>query len=137
MRNKAPLALMEQMVMLLVFALAAALCLKGFLWSEQTGRELAARDQALIHVQNAAEQIKHCRGDLERAAQGKGTLESGLWQIGYDEAWQQTTRDPVYLIRGRVNRTDLPLLGSANVWAMEVGGDRLCALKVCWQEVEP
>ena len=30
MRSKAPLALMEQMVMVLVFALAAALCLQSF-----------------------------------------------------------------------------------------------------------
>lgn len=30
MRSKAPLALMEQMVMVLVFALAAALCLQAF-----------------------------------------------------------------------------------------------------------
>lgn len=30
MRSKAPLVMMEQMVMLLVFALAAALCLQAF-----------------------------------------------------------------------------------------------------------
>ena len=30
MKNKAPLPLMEQLIMVLVFALAAALCLQGF-----------------------------------------------------------------------------------------------------------
>ena len=34
MKSKAPLALMEQMVMILVFALAAALCLQAFVKSE-------------------------------------------------------------------------------------------------------
>ena len=34
MRSKAPLLLMEQMVMLLVFALAAALCLQAFVKSD-------------------------------------------------------------------------------------------------------
>ena len=34
MRSKAPLILMEQMVMLLVFALAAALCLQAFVKSD-------------------------------------------------------------------------------------------------------
>ena len=33
-RSKAPLAMMEQMVMLLVFALAAALCLQAFVKSD-------------------------------------------------------------------------------------------------------
>ena len=35
MKSKAPLMLMEQMIMLLVFALAAALCLQAFVKSEQ------------------------------------------------------------------------------------------------------
>ena len=34
MRSKTPLALMEQMVMVLVFALAAALCLQVFVVSD-------------------------------------------------------------------------------------------------------
>ena len=34
MRSKAPLLLMEQMVMLLVFALAAALCVQAFVKSD-------------------------------------------------------------------------------------------------------
>ena len=38
MRSKAPLVMMEQMVMLLVFALAAALCLQAFVRSDEIGR---------------------------------------------------------------------------------------------------
>lgn len=38
MRSKAPLALMEQLVMVLVFALAAALCVQVFVLSGQTSR---------------------------------------------------------------------------------------------------
>ena len=34
MRSKAPLVLIEQMVMLLVFALASALCLQAFVKSD-------------------------------------------------------------------------------------------------------
>ncbi|MEI3306106.1 MAG: hypothetical protein V8R40_08850 [Dysosmobacter sp.] len=47
MRSKAPLALMEQLVMVLVFALAAALCVQVFVLSGQTSRWNAARDRAL------------------------------------------------------------------------------------------
>ena len=38
MRSKAPLALMEQMVMVLVFALAAALCLQAFALADRISR---------------------------------------------------------------------------------------------------
>ena len=45
MRSKAPLVLMEQLVMVLVFALAAALCVQVFVLSDQTSRNYAARDR--------------------------------------------------------------------------------------------
>ena len=34
MRSKSPLVLMEQLVMVLAFALAAALCLRAIIWSD-------------------------------------------------------------------------------------------------------
>ena len=48
MRSKAPLVLMEQAVMVLVFALAAALCLRAFVWSDQLSRQNEARDRAPV-----------------------------------------------------------------------------------------
>ena len=54
MRSKAPLALMEQLVMVLVFALAAALCVQVFVLSYQTSRRNEARDRAVLEAQNAA-----------------------------------------------------------------------------------
>ena len=48
MRSKAPLALMEQLVMVLVFALAAALCVQVFGLSGQTSRWNDSRDRALV-----------------------------------------------------------------------------------------
>ena len=65
MRSKAPLALMEQMVMVLVFALAAALCLQAFALADRISRQNAERDQALVAAQNAAEQVKQVRGDWD------------------------------------------------------------------------
>lgn len=52
MKSKAPLALMEQMVMLLVFALAAALCLQAFVQSDRLSRESEARDHAAVLCQS-------------------------------------------------------------------------------------
>lgn len=58
MRSKAPLALMEQMVMLLVFALAAALCLQAFVKSDEISASCEARDRAMTLCQSAAEVIR-------------------------------------------------------------------------------
>ena len=55
MKSKAPLSLMEQLIMLLVFALAAALCLQVFVLSAQISRRCKATDHAVTAAQNAAE----------------------------------------------------------------------------------
>ena len=48
MKSKAPLALMEQIIMVLVFALAAALCLRTFALSDRMSREGELRDGAVL-----------------------------------------------------------------------------------------
>ena len=48
MKSKAPLMLMEQMVMLLVFALAAALCLQAFVKADEISKQAEARDRAVL-----------------------------------------------------------------------------------------
>ena len=66
MRNKAPLSLMEQLCMLLVFALSAALCLQVFVLSARMSRNMEAQGQAVRAVQNTAETVKYCRADVSR-----------------------------------------------------------------------
>lgn len=68
MKSRASLTLMEQLIMVLIFALAAALCLKCFAAAAQTGWETTARDRAVVLAQNGAEVIKATRGDLEETA---------------------------------------------------------------------
>ena len=92
MKNKAPLALMEQLIMLLVFSLAAALCLQVFVLSDHLSRSNEVRDRAVTAVQNAAETLKVCQGDVDACVRlSGGTVEEGQWQIAYDEDWQQVS----------------------------------------------
>jgi len=67
MKNKASLLLMEQLVMILVFALAAALCLQVFAKAEAISTENARRDQAVVLAQNAAQLLQATAGDTEAA----------------------------------------------------------------------
>ena len=71
MKHKASLLLMEQLVMILVFAMAAALCLQLFAKSEDISTETARRDQAVILARNGAELLK-ATGD-PAAAEALGT----------------------------------------------------------------
>lgn len=58
MKNKTSLLLMEQLVMVLVFVLAAALCLQAFSKADQVSQETARREEAAVIAQNAAEALK-------------------------------------------------------------------------------
>ncbi len=58
MKNKTSLLLMEQLVMILVFALCAALCLQCFVAADRISRETGLRDEAVLLAQNAAESLK-------------------------------------------------------------------------------
>lgn len=61
MKHRASLILMEQLVMVLVFALAAAICLSLFVKAEILSRELTRKEEAVILAQSAAELLKNTR----------------------------------------------------------------------------
>lgn len=67
MKDKTSLLLLEQLVMVLVFALAAALCLQAFVRADTISRETARREEAVILAQNAAELLKAQAGDPTQA----------------------------------------------------------------------
>lgn len=132
MRSKAPLALMEQIVMVGVFALAAALCVQVFVLSDRTSRRGAARDGAVLAAQNAAETLKSLHGDYDAAAAALGGQWNGtLWGVSYDEDWQ-AGGSAYHLLAAHVE-TDSPLLGAAEVTVYTAEGDVLFSLPVAWQ----
>lgn len=147
MRSKAPLAMIEHLVMLLVFALAAALCLQAFLWADSHSRENEARDRACLAAQNAAELIKHTDGDaadkLTAAAQTLGgSYAQGLLCVDYDADWRPVSSDGVCRLTARGLPSGVPGLGLAEV-QVTAGGTAeedltvLFRLEVAWQEEVP
>ncbi len=147
-RSKAPLALMEQMVMLLVFAIAASLCLQAFVRSDADSRRGEARDRAALLCQCVAESIHHNGGDLEAAlAAVAGAAPSrqdgfGLF-IPYDEDWEVLTGDgrpqsSAYTLRAMELDSGVEGLGKANVEAFVWDAGTMSSLfmiEVAWQEV--
>ena len=129
MRSRAPLALMEQTVMVLVFVLAAALCLRLFESAELTSRTNARRDQALLHAQNAAQVLKEYRGDYDAAARHFG----GRWD---GQVWTLCPEDGEFWLRVSPAQEQTALLGSADVEGYTDRGELLVRLEVSWQEVD-
>jgi len=151
MRSKSPLALMEQLVMVLVFALAAALCLQVFAFSDQTSERNETIDRAVMECQNVAETLKAAGGDMAHAQraveeQMGGSMSQGLLQICYDENWgvipEGQTADCVYVLDISGIPTEVEGLQKAHIRAAAVkdisvggSGEVLFQIMVAWQEV--
>lgn len=135
MRSKAPLAMMELTIMVLVFALAAALCLRAFAWSDTRSVRNEARDQAMLQAERAAEVLKHSRGDFARAsAVLGGSWDCSVWTIFYDTQWQQADGPSPYTLFVQPEDSRQLYLGQANVEVTDSSGACLVQLTVCWQE---
>lgn len=142
MRSRSSLAMMEQIIMLLVFALAAALCLQAFVKSDQMSRSSEARDRASTLCQSAAEAVRYSGGDLEQAAEllgipyGAYAQEEPAFSAHYYEDWTLSdTREYAYVLR--VERMDSGVngLGRAAVTMRSAAGQQpIFELEVCWQE---
>ena len=125
MRNKSPLALMEQVLMVLIFALAAALCLQGFVLANRISERMETQNCAVTLAQNAAEMLKYYSGDPEKTAQ----------QL-------ETTRDGDMLLKENLQLkivpvdSAVPLLGAAKITVLQKE-EILFEITVAWQEEDP
>lgn len=137
MRNKAPLALMELLIMLLVFSLASGLCLQAFSIAKQQAIHSMELDCAVLQAQNAAELIKYYDGNFSSAAKHMGgTADELSWQIYYDENWNVVSHEDTYCLSAMKQASDSPLLDNAIVSVYDSKDELLFSLPVAWQEVE-
>lgn len=137
MKSKAPLILMEQMAMLLVFALAAALCLQAFVKSDSISSRARDRDKAVTLAQTVAETVRSMGGSPEQAIPaaaeklgypgGQPTLEQS-----FDEAWSAVEGEGAYRLEVQGTPTGVEGLNAAlvRVWAEE---DLLFSVEIAWQ----
>jgi hypothetical protein len=123
--------------MLLVFAIAAALCLRVFVWSGMRAEYVSQRDAALIKTQSAAEVLKNVKGDFGVASKRYGgNLDGDEWVIWYDTDWNECAAGGEYCLRAAIEGEDVPYLGKAKIELSMSNGDVLSELSTCWQEEE-
>lgn len=128
MKNKAPLLLIEQLLMILVFALTAAFCLRGFAHSAQVSRQIQQQEQAVILAQSAAEMLK---------SQREMTGDSQI--LFYNDALEEipASGDWRYRVVIRRETASIPGLGKASVCVDSADTPSLFSLTTGWQEVAP
>ena len=139
MRNKAFLSLMELICMAGVFALAAAICIRGFLLANTISTERHALDCAVVSAQNAAELLKAHKGDTETVADIlDGSVQDGNLVVFYNSDWAPvTTADEAeYILRSLPLAADeaAPSLAKAEIEVV-CGNEHIFSLTVGWQEV--
>ena len=121
MKNKASLVLLEQLIMTLVFALAAAICLQIFVKADKISLETARLGQAQVLAQNAAEAVKATEGDLiQAAALLGGSVQDDMLILEADGFSLTVCKIPGMAGLGKADVTvsfeDTPLLGLQTGW---------------------
>ena len=136
-KSKAPLNLMEQVVMILVFAFAAALCVQAFVLADVMSKEAYARDKAAMISQTMAETVKSKKGDIEQAVFVLGNnsevKEDKLFMY-YDSAWEASNKaDAEYMVWLEIKEADI-YISKAEIKVQTVKDENIIFdLPVNWQ----
>lgn len=112
--------------LVLVFALAAALCLGIFAEADRISGETARLDQAVVLAQNGAEVLKSCGGDLKEAPD----ILSGT--VNMPELTVESGGCTMILT---LVDSGVPGLGQAEI-CVYADGESIAVLRTGWQEDE-
>lgn len=124
-RSKAPLALMEQIIMILVFALASAVCLQAFVYSNNLSKTDERRHTAMSKAQQVTEYCKASGGDLETVSE---TLNGDVTEDGIKIAYPE---DDMTVSLHLTEQTEY--LQKARILVVTSEGEEVCNMDIAWQ----
>lgn len=136
-KSKSTLALMEQAIMILVFAVAATLCVQAFVRSDTYSKELDRRDRAVNLCQTVAETVKAKQGDVETvAARLKATVSDGKMFLYYNKKWEPVPeQEATYMLcLEETGRNGYVTVAQVRV-TVKKSDEEVFSLPVSWQEV--
>lgn len=124
-RSKAPLALMEQIIMILVFALGSAICLQAFVYANQLSKTDEQRQNAMTMAEQLTEYCKADRGDLEKVCD---SLQGEMTEDG------MRRDDPERGMRVSLHLTDqTDYMQKARVVVATLEGEEIYSIHIAWQ----
>ncbi len=138
MRNRTLLSLIEMLLMVMVFAGAAAICLRAFVFADTRSREGGQEAQAALLAQSAAQVLSHCEGDGEEAAGilGGECGEDGLWTVYYDENGNACEKDGgVFVLEAATGSSAQQdrYTGKTTVTVRTPDGQEIFSIPAAWQ----
>lgn len=137
--SKAPLALMEQVIMVLVFALAAALCIQAFVLARTISIRLTERDHAINLCQTLAETVKAYGGSPEKIIEELGGGMSGEQIVFYyDSDWMplsEAKKADYRVVFEKEERENSCQYGRITVSDTEKDNE-IYSMRIAWQEGE-
>ncbi len=125
-KSKAPLALMEQIIMIFVFALAAAVCLQAFVYSNNLSVQGEKENNAASHAQEVMECCKTYFGDFDKVLE---ELEGERTPDGLRIFYEEDDMTVVLLLK---EKTDY--LEKASVCVQDKEGQKIFAMEGAWQK---
>ena len=118
--SKANLFLLELIIVILFFALAAAVSVQLFAESRDAAAQSRDLTRATLIAQTAAESLKSVNGDAEAlAALLGGTATAGSVTVAYDADWQPCTAPGSYRLAIEMAAADELLAATITVAAGE------------------
>ena len=125
MKNKSTLVMIEHIVMLLVFVLAATVCVRMFVLSEKLSRKYEA----------TAELLK--KGGVPALSETEGAVQTGegVWAMFYDKNWEtaeQETAEFTLIVKSLPESSAFLL--RAEITVLTEAGEELFRLPVAGQK---
>jgi hypothetical protein len=128
-RNKTTLAMMELAIMILVFAIAAAVCLQAFAFASRRSKQSEKLRQGVVLAQLGAESIKGNKGDLTKVREEIKEIYPALTET--EDGFTLLENDLLMTVE---KESATGLLGSANITVTDSEGTTIYELSVKWQE---
>lgn len=134
-KSKSTLALMEQAIMILVFAFTAAFCVQAFVKAELLSRNLEMRDRAAAMCQTVAETAKALHGDMEEVAGilGGTATKDGL-VLFLDGDWEIVAKENAAFFLHLNYKEVNSFLATGEVTVSSGDGEEIFSLPVNWQK---
>jgi len=130
---------MEQVVVITVFAICAAICVKILVVSYLMTVAAVDTKNALLVAESAAESYKAFSGDLEQVAEVFGGPAVVVTATGYDfeslllffdSSWQPVDELDASFVLRLDNNSDEPLINFADITVSRLNADELISLTV-------
>jgi len=138
-RSKSTLFLIEQIIVIAVFALCAAACVRILTSAYFTANDTKATSHAVLKAESAAETFKATNGDIDAIARilggTSGTAADGVAGVAvyYDSSWQVSSEGNASYHLGLAIYApgdQKPGLIEGEVWVTKITGEGLVSFPV-------